>query len=131
MCGNFVDDVEPTDLIAAAAAAAAEEEGSMAATRLAAAAVEEAVDADADASSAAAGSAAAGPRVRMLTEQVAFGGVVAASVTLEGVMAAAEMLAGWLTDARAEASDGSSGASCSTFSFCTTCGFTLPCPWGC
>ena len=52
------------------------------------------------------------------------GGVEAG--TPAGVAAAAQMLAGWLTEARAvEAGAGG------LLTFCTACGFTLPCPWGC
>ena len=47
------------------------------------------------------------------------------AVTPEGVAAAAEMLAGWLREARG--ADEPSG----TLTFCAACGFTLPCPWGC
>ena len=54
------------------------------------------------------------------------------AATLEGVAAAAEMLAGWLREALSEARGAEAGGgACSTFTFCTSCGFTLPCPWGC
>lgn len=68
---------------------------------------------------------AAGPKVLLLRDQAAVE-VVGEFVTPEGVAAVAEMLAGWLREAQAEA-----GRACSTFTFCTTCGFALPCPWGC
>lgn len=44
-------------------------------------------------------------------------------VTLEGIDAAAEMLADWLRKSAAQAGG--------SLSFCETCGFALPCPWGC
>ena len=54
------------------------------------------------------------------------------AATPEGVAAAAEMLAGWLREALSEARGAEAGGgACSTFTFCTSCGFTLPCPWGC
>lgn len=64
---------------------------------------------------------AAGAKVRMLDEPT-----LAEAVAPEGVAAAAEMLAGWLRDARAE-----TGGAYRTLVFCTVCSFTLPCPWGC
>ena len=52
----------------------------------------------------------------------------AEAATPEGVAATAEVLAGWLRDARPP----SSGGACSTrLSFCPTCRFAMPCPWGC
>ena len=57
---------------------------------------------------------------------------VVEAATPEGVAAAAEMLAGWLREALSEARGAEAGGgACSTFTFCTSCGFTLPCPWGC
>ena len=70
---------------------------------------------------------AAGAKVRMLAEPT-----LAEAVAPEGVAAAAEMLAGWLREALSEARGAEAGGgACSTFTFCTSCGFTLPCPWGC
>ena len=88
---------------------------------------------------------AAGPKVLLLlltgpavVEGAGATGVAGEAVdmveaaTLEGVAAAAEMLAGWLREALSEARGAEAGGgACSTFTFCTSCGFTLPCPWGC
>mmetsp|Transcript_34427 Transcript_34427/g.101048 ORF Transcript_34427/g.101048 Transcript_34427/m.101048 type:complete len:149 (+) Transcript_34427:1-447(+) len=52
----------------------------------------------------------------------------AEAVTPDGVAAAAEALAGWLRDARAQRETESAGP---RLHFCATCGFALPCPWGC
>jgi hypothetical protein len=52
---------------------------------------------------------------------------VVEAATPEGIAAAAEMLAGWLREARRVEAGGLDA----TFTFCPACGFTLPCPWGC